>query len=98
MVERWNRWVVDHPWLVLIVVMLVAGASGWSARSLQINNDPRIFFTEDNPDYKRFRELEDRFTANELVLFVVAPRDGDVFGAEALSALESLTEDAWTLP
>jgi hypothetical protein len=98
MIDRWNRWVVDHPWLVLAMVLLVTAGAGVAALDLRINNDPRIFFTEDNPDYKRFRELEDRFTANEVVLFVVAPDNGKVFTREGLEALESLTEDAWTLP
>src|SRR5690606_19708186 len=62
------------------------------------NNDPRIFFSEDNPDYRLFRELEDRFTSNEAVYFIVHPANGDIFTRENLVALEALTEAAWTLP
>ena len=67
-------------------------------QSFRNNNDPRIFFTQENPDFKRFVALEDSFTANEVVLFVVHPKSDQVFETQTLEAIESLTDDAWTLP
>lgn len=98
MKERWSRWVVEHPWLVVMVSLLLTSLVGSQLQYFEKNNDPRIFFTEDNPDFREFRELEDRFTSMEVVLFVVHPRNNDVFTREALMAIEALTEDAWTLP
>ncbi|MZR61664.1 RND family transporter [Alcanivorax sp. DP30] len=98
MKDAWSRWVVDHPvWVLLGCVVLTIGLAGGLSK-FQNNNDPRIFFTEDNPDFKRFVSLEDSFTANEVVLFVVHPKDDDLFTVETLGAIESLTEDAWLLP
>jgi len=96
--DRWSYLVVDHPLVVIFVVLLVTLAAAWQLPQFDYNNDPRIFFTEDNPDYKIFREIEDRFTANEIVLFVIHPRNDEVFTAQTLSAIEALTEEAWTLP
>ena len=98
MIDRWNHWVVDHPGKVLILALLACVLAATGLTGYQNNNDPRIFFTEENPDYKRFREIEDRFTSNEVVLFIVHPRAGQVFEREALTALEELTDLAWTLP
>ena len=98
MKERWSRWVVEHPWLAVFVSLLLTWMVGSQLQYFQKNNDPRIFFTEDNPDFREFRELEDRFTSMEVVLIVVHPRDNNVFTRDALSAIEALTEDAWTLP
>jgi uncharacterized protein len=98
MLDRWNRLVVDHPRWVVGLVLLFTLLAAVSLRDFTNNNDPRIFFTEDNPDYRLFRELEDRFTSNEALLFVVAPADGDIFTVHNLTALEELTEAAWTLP
>ena len=96
--DAWSRWVVAHPVLVLLgCIALTLGLAGGLSK-FQNNNDPRIFFTEDNPDFKRFVSLEDNFTANEVVLFVIHPQDDNLFTAEALAAIESLTEDAWLLP
>lgn len=62
------------------------------------NNNARIFVTRDNPDFQRFRQLEDRFTASEVVLFVVHPDNDDIFTRDNLAALEALTEEPWALP
>lgn len=98
MKERWSRWVVEHPWLVVTLSLLLTFVVSSQLQHFQNNNDPRIFFTEDNPDFKRFRELEDRFTSMEVVFFALHPRSGNVFTREALTAIEELTEDAWQLP
>lgn len=79
-------------------MVLCTALAGWGLKDFENNNNPRIFFTEDNPDFQRFRQLEDRFTANEFVLFVVHPENNDIFTRDNLSALEELTEEAWTLP
>ncbi len=98
MLDRWNRLVVDHPWAVVLLTLLLAALATFSLRDFQNNNDPRIFFTEENPDFRLFRELEDRFTSNEAVFFIIHPANGDIFTRDNLIALEELTEAAWTLP
>ena len=98
MLERWNQWVVEHPWTVVLTILVCTALAGWGLKDFENNNNPRIFFTEDNPDFQRFRQLEDRFTANEMVLFVVHPDHDDIFTRANLVALEELTEQAWTLP
>ena len=96
--DWWIGWVTGRPWQVVGLSMLLALAIGSQLGKFQYNNDPRIFFTESNPDFHLFRELEDRFTSRAVVLFVVHPRKGDVFTPRTLSAIEALTADAWTLP
>ena len=98
MLDRWNRLVVDHPWTVVLLTLLLAALATFSLKDFQNNNDPRIFFTEENPDFRLFRELEDRFTSNEAVFFIIHPGNGDIFTRDNLIALEELTEAAWTLP
>lgn len=98
MKDAWSRWVVAHPvWVLLGCVALCAALAG-GLSEFRNNNDPRIFFTENNPDFKRFVSLEDNFTANEVVLFIIHPKDNNVFSRGTLAAIESLTEEAWLLP
>ena len=52
----------------------------------------------DNPQLTAFETLQNVYTKNDNVLFVIAPKDGKVFTAEALSAVEELTNEAWKLP
>ncbi|MAC16130.1 MAG: hypothetical protein CL539_15860 [Alcanivorax sp.] len=98
MKDAWSRWVVTHPvWVLLACTGLCLAMAGGMSH-FHNNNDPRIFFTEENPDFKRFVSLEDSFTANEMVLFVVHPKNDRVFEPQTLAAIEALTDDAWTLP
>ena len=98
MLDRWNLLVVDRPWLIVVLTVLLAALATVSLKDFTNNNDPRIFFSEENPDYRLFRELEDRFTSNEAVYFIIHPANGDIFTRDNLVALEALTEEAWTLP
>ena len=42
--------------------------------------------------------LENTYTKTNTVLFVLAPKDGDVFTRDTLSAIEDLTEASWQMP
>lgn len=98
MKDNWNQWLVNHPlWALLACLLLTLGFAG-GLKDFRINNDPRIFFTEDNPDFARFVALEADFVANEMVFFVIHPKSGTVFDTQTLDAMEMLTEEAWTLP
>ncbi len=74
----------------------MVGASG--GRFLEFTNDYRIFFGDDNPELLAFEELENTYSKNDNVMFVLAPRDGKVFTKQTLSAVVSLTERAWQMP
>ena len=58
----------------------------------------RVFFSEDNPDLNAFEAVENIYTKNDNVLFIVKPREGEVFTAANLEVIRSLTEDAWQIP
>lgn len=96
--ERYARWVIRHRWWVLAVtaVMTLAAASGLP--KLGLATDYRTFFSEDNPDLMAYEAVENIYTKNDNVLFVVRPAEGDVFTPRTLEALRGLTEDAWQIP
>jgi predicted RND superfamily exporter protein len=58
----------------------------------------RVFFSDENPQLKALDALENTYTKNENVLFVVAPKNGDVFTRATLAAIEELTEASWKMP
>ena len=74
-------------WLMAAsILMLFAAASG--LRFLTFNTDTRVFFSEQNPQLQALEALENTYTENQNVLFVIAPQDGDVFTRESLAAAE----------
>ncbi len=97
-VERFTRWVVARRWFVVAAAFLVAGAAGVGAGKLGLATNYRVYFSDDNPDLLAYDAVEDIYTRNDNVLFVIQPKEGDVFTEEVLEMVRSLTEDAWQIP
>jgi predicted RND superfamily exporter protein len=71
---------------------------GHNTAGLFFDTNYRAFFSEDNPQLNAFEELQNIYTKNDNIMFVVAPKDGQVFTQEALDAVEKLTAEAWKVP
>jgi predicted RND superfamily exporter protein len=89
---------IRHRRIVLLAGVVLSALAGVGARHLGLSTDYRTFFSEDNPDLVAYQELEDIYSQNDNVLFVVRPKSGDVFTEQTLEALRDLTEDAWQIP
>lgn len=90
--------VLRRPWLVLLLAVLGVMAVAQGGRLLTFSNDYRMFFSEENPQLQAFEKLQNTYTKTDNVLFVITPKDGDVFTAKTLSDIEWLTEQAWQIP
>ena len=97
-VTRYARWVVGHPWWLIAATLLAVFAAASGGRLLAFTTDYRIFFSDDNPELLAFEALENSYTKNDNVMFILVPEDGDAFGEETLRAVQTLTEKAWQLP
>jgi len=83
--------------IILLSLMLVALAAS-AVKQLSFTTNYRVFFSEDNPQLKAFESLENTYSKNDNVMFVLAPKDGNVFTPATLTVVESLTEAAWQIP
>lgn len=96
--EAYGRWVVRWRWPVLIGSLLLAMIAGFGATKLGFDNSYRVFFGPDNPQLLAFEELENTYSKNDNVLFVLDPNEGDAFSQEHLTMVADLTDRAWKLP
>ena len=96
--EGFGDWVVKVQWWLMAVCMLVAFAAASGLQFLTFSTDTRVFFSEQNPQLQALEALEDTYTENQNVLFVVAPKVGDIFTRRSLAVIEQLTERAWKMP
>ena len=93
-----GRWVVRYRWWIILLTVPVVVAAALGVRRLDIDNDTRVFFGRDNPDYRALKALENTYSREQTVVFILAPNDGNVFTRETLAAVAELTEAAWELP
>ena len=98
LIERYIDGVIQRRWLVMALATLAMLALTAGAQFIGITNDYRALFDEDNPQLLAFNALEDEYSASNMALIAIAPRQGTVFTRETLAAIEELTEAAWLTP
>lgn len=92
------NWVINHPWLILILSILLLGTCIQGLSKLKFSINYEYFFGADNPQLQAYNKMKDAYTDTDNLVFMVIPKDGTVFQKEVLTAVESLTELSWQLP
>ena len=90
--------VVTRPRTTLLLGLVTFLAVAFGLTMARFSTDYRIFFSKDDPGLAAFERLESTFTKTDNVLFVVKAREGSIFQADALEAIQELTTVGWTLP
>ena len=93
-----GEWVVRHRWGIILLTVPTILVCAAGITRIRISNDTRVFFGADNPDYQKLKALEHTYSREQTVDFLVAPRDGNIFTRETLTAVAELTEAGWQLP
>jgi len=97
-VEQYARWVIRLRWLIVFLTLGVVGLLASGGQYLSFSNDYRVFFSEENPQLTAFENLQDTYTKNDNILFMIMPKGGEVFTPDVLEAVVELTEDSWQIP
>ncbi|MFB3059405.1 MAG: RND family transporter [Gammaproteobacteria bacterium] len=98
MEKNYAEFIIRHKVLTIILSILMVMSMGFGAQFLTFTNDYRIFFGEDNPQLLAFEELQDTYSKNDNVMFLLVPEDGKVFSNRTLEAVAWVTERAWETP
>jgi hypothetical protein len=93
-----GAWVVKYRWWIICIMLPAICLAATGIRYVGISNDTRVFFAEENPDYQALKALEDTYSKEQGIFFVLAPKGGTVFTRDALRATAELTEAAWHIP
>ncbi|MEM6904407.1 MAG: MMPL family transporter, partial [Pseudomonadota bacterium] len=100
--DRWERIgrriaeiSIRARWLVVVLSLLACLGIGYGASTLRFAGDYRVFFGAENPDFIANERAQATFGKPDNTVFVVIPRDGDVFTEDTLAAIHALTEAAW---
>ena len=95
---RYARGVIRWRWLIIVASLLLTIGLGSGARGLFFDTNYRAFFGSDNPQLEAYEALQNIYTKNDNILFVIAPDNGEVFTSDMLSVVEALTAEAWKTP
>ncbi|MBE9529033.1 MAG: MMPL family transporter [Proteobacteria bacterium] len=95
---RYAEAVIRLRWLILLFTVAVVVVAGAGMGKLGFNNDDRVFFSSDNPQLLALEEFENTYNKESNVIMMVEPKEGDVFTASTLGAIQELTEASWQIP
>ncbi len=90
--------VVRYRWLFVLGLLGFAILAASGMRFLVFSNDSRMFFSKENPQLQALEALERTYTKVENVLYIIAPKSGNIFETKSLEAIEFITEQSWQIP
>ncbi len=97
-VARFADRVVRRRRLVVALGLLVCAAAIAGVARLGFDIDYRVYFSPDNPELRAFEALQDRYTKQDNILFVIVPEDGDALSPRMLDLIVRATDAAWQIP
>jgi predicted RND superfamily exporter protein len=97
--RSFSGFVIRWRWLFVLAMPLVALILAGGMRLLEPTTDYRIYFSQENPQLKAFEALENTYTQDDNVLFLLVPAAGEpLFSKRVMQAVQELTERAWQIP
>ncbi len=100
--NNFSNKIIDFKWLVLASFMAMILFAFHGALDLKtgewkipFKSDYKTFFDKDNKQLNDFLDLQKIYSKSDNVAVIVAPKDGNVFTKETLTAIWELTNDAW---
>lgn len=91
-------WVNKYRWHLLSISIVVALLLAVGAKNLTQTADYKVYFDEGNTQLIASNKLGDDYTQSDNLLFVIAPKDGEVFTKVTLATIKELTEKSWQIP
>lgn len=98
MIERFSHLIIKQRLFVILASLTIVLLAAIGLPKTKFSSDYRIYFSDDNPHLKAYEDLQATFTKSDNVMFVIAPKNGEVFTQSTLAIIEQLTEMAWKLP
>jgi len=98
LLERYVRWLVRHPWLVLGIVTLATGIVASGLRHLRTEFNVEASLPSNHPFVRIDRSIRQEFGGRRTLMLGIVPRTGDVWQPAVLETVRDMTLAALALP
>ncbi|NQZ32201.1 MAG: MMPL family transporter [Oceanospirillaceae bacterium] len=96
--ERIYNFALNRPWIVLLISIILVMGTAYGAKNLVFKGDYKVFFSDENPQLTDFEAMQEIYSKSDNAVFILEPKNGDVFTPENLTAIHWLTNEAWQVP
>ncbi|WP_444997771.1 efflux RND transporter permease subunit [Aliikangiella sp. IMCC44359] len=98
--EKFSDFITQRRWLVIfatlaLVAISIFGLFKTGKAHMPFKSDYKVFFQPDNKQLNDFLNLQKIYSKSDNVAFIVAPKDGNIFTKDTLTAIWELTNEAW---
>lgn len=90
--------IVDHPWITLLLSLAVVIASATQLVKLQPSISYQDMLGPDHPKLIDYEVIQQLYTRDDNLLVLIEARDGDAFDEDTLAAVRNLSERLWQTP
>lgn len=94
----WLNSVIRHPWITILLVLVLGIGAAIGGKNLYFRGDYKVFFEKEFPQLVAFEEMQRLFNKNDNVSIIVVPKDGSVFTPAMMAQIKELTDEAWQTP
>ena len=98
MVSRYTDFILKWRWVVIAFSILTAVGAGMGGGNLEFSTNYRVFFSSENPQLTAFEEIQNTYTREDVITFVIQPEEGTVFTKPLIESMRELTEASWQIP
>ncbi|WP_111976828.1 efflux RND transporter permease subunit [Algibacillus agarilyticus] len=91
-------WVHKQRWALLILSIILVSFVGAGAKNLVQTADYKVYFESNDKDLLASEALSNSYSKSDNILFVIAPKSGNIFSQKTLTLLANLTESSWQIP
>ena len=98
MAEGFANGIIRWRWLIIVMTLLMVMLAGKGGENITFSSNYRVFFAEGNEQLQAFDSLQNTYSKSDNVMFVMTPKQGDIFTKEFLQAVQNVTEQSWQLP
>ena len=98
MAEGFANGIIRWRWLIIVVTLLLVMLAGKGGENITFSSNYRVFFAEGNEQLQAFDSLQNTYSKSDNVMFIMTPKQGDIFTKEFLGAVQNVTEQSWQLP
>jgi len=96
--DRIAEWLVKYRILLAVLGFFSVITMGYGVSKLYMNTSYKVFYADDNPNRMARDFIKATYASSDNFMFVVAPKDEQIFSRSTLASIEDLTERSWTLP
>lgn len=89
--------VFDRPWLVIGLLMVLAGGFGWYAQDFKLDVSADSLLMEDDKDLEFSRVINQRYGVRDSVTIAFQPRELDLLSEQSLLIMASIRDELLAL-